>query len=263
MPTRNQSLILFCLFTLGLTACQANPTDRGTATVIPTPQSILVVHTPATRPVRTGLHACALGHPEFALMVTEAPPNHIDLEAVDLALRLGAPDPPPGFLAPLAEEEILVILHPNNPAPSLSPTELRSLLSGEIRAWAALDGGFDNLEEKVQVWVPPEGSEVMGALQGLLPLGTTLTSDARLAPSPDAMLEAVAGDPGGIGAIPAAWLDDRVRPVPLRPQLQTSLTLPVLALAKDAPQPPLENLLICLQSQEGHEAVMEAYRPYE
>ena len=239
-----------------LSACITGKGDLPTGTPPPTPHTIVVALTPAVGPIREALHICVVTHPELALIVEEIPETSQILQRVDLALRVGQPTELPSFAAPLAAEQIHIIVHPDNPIRSLHLEELRATFSGNIPTW-------EETGLPIQVWLPLEEDEsrqiIGAAILGDIPF----TSLARLAPSPTAMLEAVGAEPGAIGILPAAWLTNDVRAVRLPADLAAALRQPILALFSIEPAGAIRILVRCLQAEEGQTVIAQAYQPWD
>lgn len=239
-----------------------------TATPPPTQAPVKVAITPELRPLTQALSACTRAHPDIALLLDETPGASLQLARADFALSLGLPvESQPitstqavtaglPFFAPLAQEEIVVIVNQKNPVSHLSGQELEDLFSGQVDRWAQPDSPG----EAVQVWVYPDSSPLRAQFDNIVMNGSPTSGQAMIAPSPSAMLEAVKRDPGAIGYVPHAWLDSGVRSPSLDPALASLLRMPVLALAPSEPQGPARVLLGCLQQGEGQQLIKEKYQ---
>ena len=229
------------LFTWLLAGCKsAEP-----APAVIQPEVIWVQVTPSARPATAALQACAAQLDGVIVRIEERFPVTAE---PGLLVRLGEPAAD-AFMAQIAEERLGTVLHPENPAASLTPEEIRDLFSGRTPNWEDL-GGEDL---PVKVWVLPEADEAMQAfetevLDGLLP-----ASDAGLAPDPAAMGEAVSADPAAIGLLPAAWPHDDLTLILL------GVRLPVLVTAPSAPTGPEAELVACLQGETGQAALGLVY----
>lgn len=223
-PSAALQVIRLTLLTLLLVACAAAPS-------IPAISPLRVQHTFATLPWLEAVQRCA---GETPASFEQRAALFLEAESVDLAIRIGEPSP---LLLPayqIDQEEVLVVVHPQNPVRSLSRTQVQGLFGGSLRTWQAV-GGED---APVQVWVFPPGEDVQQVFSAALE-GTPITSLARLATTPEAMLRAIADDPHAIGLLTRRLLDERVRPV------FTVALAPVLALMP--PASPAEALVGCLQ----------------
>ncbi len=236
-----------------------------TASPPPTPQAVDAAITPGLRPLEKALHACALAHPEIALFLEETPASSLNIRDGRLGFRLGEPPGSAEFAAPLGSEEITVIVNPDNPAFGLSAQNLSDLFSGQITGWQEL--GAASLP--VQAWIYPEGDEVRSLFDAAVLHGKGTTPLARLAPDPQAMLEAVSSDAGAIGYLPHAWLvfdenTHNVKKVRLEEGLTIALRQPVLALSAGQPVPAAAHtLLSCLQGDPGRQALREFYERWK
>jgi len=239
---------LFILL-LMLTACSPAPQETPAAPAADLP-TIRVDITPAAQPAAAALDACAEVLNTFDLEVRERFASQSD---GDLLIRLGAPEDAPqpeaGFLAQIATEELRVVLHPDNPATSLTRAELLSLFSGKVTNWNQLGGKA----APVFVWVPLAADETRQAFESEIMESLPVVSDARLAPDPAAMLESISADPNTIGYLPASWEIG---------SLQSTLPgihMPVLVQADEPPTGPAADLVACMQGAIGQLALLNLY----
>jgi len=146
-------------------------------------------------------------------------------------------------------EQIAVIVNNNNPTVRLSTEEIQAIFSGQVLSWA--DGSGD----PIQVWVFPIGDPIRTIFISAVMNGLRITSQAMLAPYPDAMLDAIASDANAIGLIPESILStldtttvEKVHLIQLDPHLQNYLLQPIIALTVGEPQGMLRDLFICLEN---------------
>jgi len=239
-----------------LAACQT-PTPAPVSAEYP--EAVVVQHTPALRIAVPVLQACAVEAPDLALFLEEAPRTAIDLTSeveglTRIGLVLGEPAADE-FAVALGVAQIVVIAHPSNPVQNLSADELQNLFSGEVQNWSQI-GGTD---QAVTPWVLTPADESRQLFDKTILGKKNLASQARLAADPGWMLAEVSADPGAIGFLPAAWLDENVRPVDLQAALADELRLPLLALAVTQPQDQARNLMICLQNGTGQQILKELF----
>jgi hypothetical protein len=221
----------------------------------PPPEIVTVALTPALRPVRAAIQACAESYPDLAVSIQEISPQHPGASEFDLFIQLGEPQELAPFAAPLALERVVVIVNASNPPDGLLEDDLKAIFSGDITRWSDIGGPF----RPIQVWVYPESDEVRAAFDEVFMENGRLTSQAMLAPDAAAMLEAVSGDIHAIGYLPAAWLEETVREVELDPRLSAQLQIPLLALAPAQPGGATARLLYCLQQGEGQDEMLRLY----
>jgi hypothetical protein len=234
-----------------LTGCNSPPN----VTPAPTAQTLTIAITPVLQPLGDALHRCAVAHPEIALIVNEAPASTIEDNRADLAFRLGEPPGEIHYAAPVAWDQVVVILHPDNPVESLTGEDLLSLFTGHFSNWKEVGGP----DREVIVWVFSPGDETHQIFDAAILQGETVSSLALLAPNSAAMLEGISSDPAAIGYLPKAWLTTEVRTLQLDERTSSSLHHPVLALASAEPQGLVRTFLICLQSGEGQAEIKAIY----
>lgn len=247
-----KSSFFFVLY-LGLSAC-SSPT---TATIPPSPQPVHVSFSPALEPVRDALYACAISLPEIALFVEIIPEPAQDFKSSDLVLWWGDKPDEVDFAFPIAEDELVLIVHTDNLNTELSLSELRALFSGRVEHWSEIS----IYDQPVSVWVSPENSHLSEIFKSAILDDLRYTRLAYLAPSPAPMLESIAADPGGIGFIPLSWLSSEVSTIQIDPDSQLRLRKPILALVNSEPQAGLRELIACLQSGEGQVYLLDKLSP--
>jgi len=238
------SCIVCVVLTAALLLIGCTPTEVTSPT--PTP-SIVVVHlTPAARPAAPALNACDAALPGIRVQIEERFASQAE---GDLLIRLGVPEFAPGFLAQIAEDELSVVLHPENPAASLTTAEIRSLFSGQVTDWEDYNGTAD----RVEVWVPLSVDETRLAFDHQLMQGVSIVADAGLAPDPEIMQQVIIANPSAIGILPVSWQDADLHSILL------GIELPVLVAAERAPQGPDAELVACLQGEIGQQALNAVY----
>jgi hypothetical protein len=245
-------LIFLVVLPIHLLVSCAQPIARE---LPPAPEIVTVALTPALRPAREAVQACADTHPDLAVSIQEISPRHPHASEFDLFIQLGEPQELASIAAPLALERVVVIVNASNPLNGLLEDDLKAIYSGDITRWSDIGGPF----RPIQVWVYPESDEVRAAFDETFMEAGRLTSQALLAPDAAAMLETVSEDIHAIGYLPAAWLDETVREVELDPRLSAQLQIPLLALAPVQPSGAAGRLLYCLQQGQGQDEMLRLY----
>ena len=202
------------LFALVLASCVP------VATPVPETEIVSVYTTLSTRVWLADVYVCA---PAGTLIrVTDGPVS------ADISLRLGEPD----FFTTLAyqidTEEILVVTHRQSPIQNMTVAGVRELFAG----------GFD---ASVQVWVYASGEDVQAFFEQAVMQGRSVTSQARMATSPQHMSDTLNNQPNTVGILPRHWKAGDSRFVHTIPDV------PVLAIVKDEPQGAVQKILSCLQ----------------
>jgi len=204
----------------------------------PTPvaASLSVDYTFATASWLADLYTCA---GKIDLVSEQRAADSFDPQA-NLALRLGAPS---GLSTPsyqIGSEDLLVVVNKVTPVTSLTTEQAAGLFSGRITDWGQIDPGKSGA---VQPWVFPAGEDVEQLFEQAVLGGTPVSSQARLASTPDEMSQAIAADPNAVGILPRHWKAGDVTAV------LTAASVPVLALTPAQPDPGVAGLIACLQSK--------------
>lgn len=158
-------------------------------------------------------------------------------EDYDLLIRLGEPSPMPDFAAQVGQNQIVALINTDNPLHELSRAQLADLFSGRVSDWESLGG---NLGE-VQLWIGLAGDETRNLFRQAVLQGSEFSGAARLAATPELMMAAIAADSNAIGLLPASLVPEGLRGLP------TGISVPVLALAQDALEGPLREIVACMQ----------------
>jgi len=211
-----------------------------------TPQVLDVQASPALRPLRSLMQGCAYPLPGFGLNVIERPASVMQPQA-GLVLRWGAPAALVGFAVQIGSEELVVIVHPDNPLPGISAAQLAAVFALQTRAWDALGSPAPQLGQEIHPWAYNPGDDIQAIFEAAI--GPIRADAAALAPDPDAMRQAVAADPGAIGFLPRRALDDSVKSIEITGLNADALTHPILVLAPVQPAALSRDWLVCLQER--------------
>jgi hypothetical protein len=201
------------ILSLALASCRVPVADP---TLTPHIFSVRIVTTTATAPLlRDLVQAYA---PLGAVVVVDS--VEADWQTIEEWLRLGQVPfalttylPPDSALwaAPLGQDGIAIVVHPTNSVPALTADELRRIFQGRVASWAALGGP----DVPLTVVSREAGADTRLAFDALVMGGQPTTPAARLALSSARAVELVAGDPGAISYVSMAFVDARVRAVPV------------------------------------------------
>jgi hypothetical protein len=213
MRTHAWPVLVGLLLTL-VGACAPHETPAPTTLILD------VYASPAASPWLADLYACA---PAGEILRVANDPAE-----AELVLRLGQPQILIGGAYQIGVEQLLVVTHRQNSLRQLSVLEARDLFAGTG-------------DPAVQIWVYASGEDVSELFAQAVMAGRPLSSQARLAASPQIMAETIAGTPDAVGILPSRWQTQDTRAVYTLPDV------PVLALVKEPPQGGLRELLACLQ----------------
>jgi hypothetical protein len=189
----------------------------------PTPQVLDVYASAATQSWLNELYSCTTTQ-IIIIRVSDSP------STADIQLRLGEPAVLDRPAFQIDSEEILVVTNRQSPVQNLSVDEVRALFAGY--------GSSD-----VEVWVFAEGEDVQQVFDDAVMSGQLVTSQARLATSPQQMGDTINNTPNTVGILPKHWKAGDSRFVYTIPDV------PVLAILKNEPQGALKDMLACMQQK--------------
>lgn len=133
---------------------------------------------------------------------------------------------PPAYIdevwtTPFARDGLAIVVHPQNGLPGLTMIQLQKLFQGQVEDWATW-GGLPGAPEIIS---REEGSGDYAFFQARAMRETRVTLTALLAPSTEAVLQAVGEEPLAVGYLSTAWVDGRVRPLAIEGVPPTSETI--------------------------------------
>jgi ABC-type phosphate transport system substrate-binding protein len=170
-------------------------------------------------------------------------------EAVAEVLIAGIDPPEDWFAAPLGWERIAVIVNPNNPLRSFSVSTLQDIFLGRVSDWERLEGRAG----LIQPVIPLAGDETRTAFGFAVLDQVQYSTASRLAPSPQAMIDIVSEERGGIGFVPEMAMQTGVSIVRVGGKLPEAdnypLLMQVIAMAPEEPSGAIRAWLGWLQLQ--------------
>ena len=122
------SIYLILFAASWLVGCSAPPT----APIPPSPMPVRVSYSPYLAGIQETLHTCAIELPQLAIFFEQIPAAHQDFENAGLVIWWGEKPERIDYAFPLNEDELVVIVNPENPKQTLRSSELLSLFSGRI-----------------------------------------------------------------------------------------------------------------------------------
>lgn len=111
------------------------------------------------------------------------------------------------WAAPLAQDGLVLIVHPSNPIRELTIEQILGIYRGYITNWAELDG----IDLNITLYSRETGSGTSLEFERLLMGQQRISPNAQILPSTQAVLEQVANDPRAIGYIPLSQSNDSIR----------------------------------------------------
>jgi hypothetical protein len=206
---------------------------------------LTVQSTAALQSLGETFRACVRELDNTGLVLLDTPAASLDPDRAGLALRWGASSSLNSNAVVIGQEELVMIVHPQNPLKNIALADLQGMYNGKLRDWPrALP------PTEIQPWVYLPGDDTQAIFQSSVLMGQTASARVvLLAPDPAAMREAVAGNPAAIGFLPRRWLNQTVKELPVDGLDPSGLRQPVLALSKTEPGGLEKSWLICLQER--------------
>ncbi len=233
-------------FALSLAACAPTPS--------PTPIVLRVAATDLTSPLLFDL-AAAYGEarPEVALLPAVAPLSTLnaDLVAGRADLGLVVTRDPGGFATPIGYLTFAVVVNPANPMTRLSAAQAQAIYAGRINDWGQVGGATG----EIQVVGREEQSDAERAFSLSALSGASSTLSALVAPTWEAMREAVSQNPNAIGYLPAPELNGSVK----RIEMDANWRALIVAVAPGEPIGPARDFLAWAQNEAGQAVVAKRF----
>jgi hypothetical protein len=212
-PSPCNHILTFLFSSLLLFSCSSPP-------ALATPQVVSVYSTSAAEPWLSPLYSCA---------GTSTIVSRVDASSsADIMLRVGEPRVLTSSAYQIDSEDILIVTHRQSPVQNLTLEGARALFAGQG-------------DPSVQVWVYASGEDVQEAFDQFVMGGSSITSSARVAATPQQMSDTLLKDANAVGILPRHWKagDDR--------EVFKVATVPVLALTNSEPRGVIKELVACLQ----------------
>jgi phosphate transport system substrate-binding protein len=162
---------------------------------------------------------------------------------------------------PIAYDAIAVIVHPSNPIPNLNVEQIRTIFSGQVTEWSAVNGR----KHPITMVTREEGSGTREAFQHLLMGKTEISLSGLVQDSNGAIRQVVADDPNAIGYISLGLVNERVKAVKIEniePNVENikrqsyRIIRPFLFVFKTQPQGLAKSFLDYILSEEGQKILV-------
>lgn len=236
-------LACFLLLLVLLTGCAVPP-----STPQPTLQVWRVQRTPALGWLDDSINQCIREQPGSGVLLSGVTAAGLDPLQADISLTWGTV-PAEGLpVFQLGTDQLAVTVHPDNPLRAVTAEQFSNIVSGKWTTWQQVDG---SLSGEIAWWLLPPGDETHSLLENMLEVDMQMNPFAWLAPDPPAVVQSVAADTLAIGVVPSRWVDETVKSIPLQGVDRDTLTLPILAIARQQPDSGLNAFLGCLQKNIG------------
>ncbi len=226
--------ILFIGF---ITACTPAPVSR----TVPSPDWLTIQIPDSLLSLTDNFQACAPSGTGIAIL------SPFDAGEPQIILRWGDTQTENLRAYQIGEEELVFIVNPNNPIPSVRYEEIQNAYLGKLSSlnWEIFGGS--NLPLTLAGY-PAESDINRLFLQGLNLQSPTFPREMVIVPTPQEMRHFIANTPGGLGILPKRWVDASVRPLRVEGGIGVE-KFPILALTPTEPQGKTMEWLLCMQEQ--------------
>ena len=240
------ALLVFLAF--GLAAC-GTPMVREPE---PTPAAVYLAYPTYLQPSADRFSECAVRQPGLSLFMISDMNAQSELPGASLQLQIGGEIPNGSQAYQIGEETLIFIVNADNPTGQLSTKILLAIYTGQQAHWE-----FESQPE-IDLWSYPEEDTLRSWLETRLPGTPQVSSRARIAPDPQAVLQEVLANRGAIGYVPGSWLDGlrdeipgQVKALSLESSLAEFLIQPVLVISREPLTTHVQILLGCLQQPDN------------
>ncbi len=173
-------------------------------------------------------------------------------EAVDDAKKAGASATPAGLkLHTLLTDQLVPIVHNDNPVKELSREQLRGLLSGKLQNWKEVGGP----DLAVLVVTSATGSGTRGVIEKQLLAGQAFASTAKELRTSAAELSEVAREKGAIGYVGSGTAESAKGKI--KEIKAPTLSRPLGLVTVGEPSPEVRKVLDYLQSTEAKKQFLQ------
>lgn len=168
------------------------------------------------------------------------------------------------WAAPLAQDGLILISHPNNPITNLSADDIRAIFGGQITTWYMVGGD----EQDITPLTYQTTDDLYHEFQRLVMGRQKITGNAQVVPNITAMIEQVAMTPHAIGYVPFSQVDNRVINLSINAVQPTEsniidniypLRTTIFVVGRREPPPIYRAFFSWIQSQEGQVIVSQQY----
>lgn len=168
--------------------------------------------------------------------------------------------------APIGQDGIAIITHPDNPVRNLTTEQLRRIYQGRIVNWRDVGG----LDIPITVISREQGSGTRAEFERLVMGERRTIQSAEIAPSSEAVVISADREPGGIGYVSMSYLNTAVHAINIdgiSPTLENvymntyPLRATLFVAGLNEPQNEYRAFIAWVQSLEGQAVVARKYAP--
>lgn len=170
------------------------------------------------------------------------------------------------WAAPLAQDGIVMVVHPDNPVRDLSLDDVRRIYVGNVSNWRDLGGN----DQRITPYARDKGTDTRTEFERMVLGQRRITPNALLMPTLEALQNRLSQDVSGIAYIAYSQLTDTLTPVSLNGVLPTAQALAtstyplrsiIYIVGIVPPNEGYSTFISWVQSLEGQRLVSQNYVP--
>lgn len=230
-----------------LTACTS-----ALPTLPSAPAETIIQHTPVLRNLETSIQACSLQNSPLPVLVNEYPIDRMNVRSADISLMYGDPldTSLPAFQ--IGEDELVMIVNPQNKISSLSLVDLQGILQNFITRWNVIDPNTGNeIAGDIEVLIYPKNNELQKIIETQLNGNQRIGNRTTSVDQPEELRDMVSRDPAALGFIPKRLLTDSVKVVGINDIPREDLAIHIIAQTRGQPGILQTTMINCLQDLSG------------
>lgn len=170
------------------------------------------------------------------------------------------------WAAPIAQDGLILIVHPDNPIHNLSIDTIREIFGGKQTEWQPLNGQSD----AIVTLTYPSNDDVYHEFHHLIMGWQRITSNAQVVPNIAAMIQEINNTPNAIGYIPLSHVSDAIQVLAIDDVYPTQSTIEdhiyplrttLFVIGREEPPPIYRTFVSWVQSGDGQAIVSQTYSP--
>lgn len=241
------ALILLLVMLPACGSSSASPEDAADL------ETITLQITPSLEHWLQDVADCARGLSDFAILTQIKPPSELDINEVDLILRLGEQQDHDPFVAVMGKESMVILIGEAVPLTSLSLDSLQRIYSGELTTWTAvpeLSSQGLNPNLLIQVLSYPDNHELRDLYRQAYLENGPVTSDALVFSTAAFLASLLETNPYAISYTLESLAPTSSQILPITEFAPARNHVHVLAITTQEPSGRLRQLLLCLQQND-------------
>jgi hypothetical protein len=159
----------------------------------------------------------------------------------------------PDFAYKIGEDHLEIVVNSGNKIDKISKTMADSIFSGRSATWQAVLTNCPDCapagttaDGNITVWTLPENSYLSNQFNESF-LSSPISSQAKIAPDANTMLQMLSVDPNAIGVLPADWLNASVKALVISDANGVEAPLAIIATTTTEPGSEISPWMACIQ----------------